>query len=31
MENIKRACALGGVSVQGPPVKVETNNFHVYE
>ena len=26
MENIKRACALGGVSVQGPPVKVETNN-----
>ena len=26
MENIKRACALGGVSVQGPPVKVETNS-----
>ena len=26
MENIKRACALGGVSVQGPPAKVETNN-----
>ena len=26
MENIKRACALGGVSVQGPPPKVETNN-----
>ena len=26
MENIKRACALGGVSVQGPPAQVETNN-----
>ena len=26
MENIKRACALDGVSVQGPPAKVETNN-----
>ena len=26
MENIKRACALGGVSVQGPPVKVDTNS-----
>ena len=26
MENIKRACALGGVSVQGPPAKVEANN-----
>ena len=25
MENIKRACALGGVSVQGPPAQVETN------
>ena len=26
MENIKRACALGGVSVQGTPAQVETNN-----
>ena len=26
MENIKRACALGGVSVQGTPALVETNN-----
>ena len=26
MENIKRACALGGVSVQGPSAKVEANN-----
>ena len=26
MENIKRACALDGVSVQGPPAKVEANN-----
>ena len=26
MENIKRACTLGGVSVQGPPAQVETNN-----
>ena len=26
MENIKRVCALGGVSVQGPPAKVETNS-----
>ena len=26
MENIKRACALGGVSVQGPPAQVETHN-----
>ena len=25
MENIKRACALGGVSVQGTPAQVETN------
>ena len=25
MENIKRACTLGGVSVQGPPAQVETN------
>ena len=25
MENIKRACALGGVSVQGTPALVETN------
>ena len=26
MENIKRACALGGVSVQGTPAQMETNN-----
>ena len=26
MENIKRACALGGVPVQGTPAQVETNN-----
>ena len=26
MENINRACALGGVSVQGTPAQVETNN-----
>ena len=26
MENIKRACALGGVSVQGTPAQIETNN-----
>ena len=26
MENIKRVCALGGVSVQGPPAKVEKNS-----
>ena len=26
MENIKRACALGGVSLQGIPALVETNN-----
>ena len=26
LENIKRACDLGGVSVQGPPAKVETNS-----
>ena len=26
MENIKRVCALGGVSVQGTSAQVETNN-----